>query len=32
MLSTAIDFWVLPATLFFDAFFPAPKRPPKSFR
>ena len=29
MLSAAIDFWVLPATLFLDAFFPAPKPPPK---
>jgi hypothetical protein len=23
MLSAAIDFWLLPATLFFDAFVPA---------
>jgi hypothetical protein len=29
MLSAAIDFWVLPATLFFDAFFPAPKPNPE---
>jgi hypothetical protein len=25
MLSAAIDFWLLPATLFFDAFVPASK-------
>jgi len=25
MLSAAIDFWLLPATLFLDAFLPAPK-------
>ena len=25
MLSAAIDLWLLPATLFFDAFLPAPK-------
>jgi len=25
MLSAAIDFWLLPATLFFDAFLPASK-------
>jgi hypothetical protein len=24
MLSVAIDFWLLPAALFFDAFVPAP--------
>ena len=26
MLTTAIDFWLLPARLFFDAFLPAPRR------
>jgi len=31
MLSAAIDFWLLPATLFFDAFVPASK-PIASFR
>jgi hypothetical protein len=25
MLNAAIDLWLLPATLFFDAFLPAPK-------
>jgi hypothetical protein len=25
MLSAAIDLWLLPATMFFDAFLPAPK-------
>jgi len=25
MLSAAIDFWLLPATLYVDAFVPAPK-------
>jgi hypothetical protein len=25
MLSAAIDFWLLPVTLFFDAFLPASK-------
>jgi hypothetical protein len=25
MLAAAIDFWLLPATLFLDAFFPASK-------
>lgn len=25
MLNAAFDFWLLPATLFFDAFLPAPK-------
>jgi hypothetical protein len=25
MLNAAIDFWLLPATLFFDAFVPASK-------
>jgi hypothetical protein len=25
MLTAAIDFWLLPATLFFDALAPAPK-------
>jgi hypothetical protein len=25
MLAAAINFWLLPATLFFDAFSPAPK-------
>jgi hypothetical protein len=27
MLSAAIDLWLLPATMFFDAFLPAPKAP-----
>jgi hypothetical protein len=25
MLSAAIDLWLLPATMFFDAFMPTPK-------
>jgi hypothetical protein len=25
MLSAAIDLWLLPATMFFDAFLPTPK-------
>jgi hypothetical protein len=25
MLSAAIDFWLLPATIFFDALLPTPK-------
>jgi hypothetical protein len=28
MLIAAIDLWLLPATLFFDAFSPAPKAAP----
>ena len=27
MLTAAIDLWLLPATLFFDAFSPPPKKP-----
>lgn len=30
MLSAAIDFWLLPATLLFDAFLPASKPAAKS--
>jgi hypothetical protein len=28
MLSAAIDLWLLPATMFLDAFLPAPKPAP----